>query len=68
MLADLGALEVMPAVQARAQDKVSLQERAGARENVQNFVLNRIHTSTLAAPRLQDKFAVRISIRKNTQE
>jgi hypothetical protein len=48
ILADLRALEKMSTVQARAQDKVSLQERFGAQENISDLLLNRIHRKTLS--------------------
>jgi len=47
VLADLRALEEMPAVQAGAQDKVPLQQRLGAHENVGDLLLNRVHAKKL---------------------
>ena len=46
-LADLGALEIVAAVQAGAQDKVPLQQGAGPGEDVENFRLFGGHGFTL---------------------
>lgn len=43
VLADLGALEKMPAVEPRAQHEMPLQERPGARENLQGLLFDSIH-------------------------
>jgi hypothetical protein len=43
VLADLRALEEMGAVQAGAQDKMPLQQGLGPGENVEYFLLGRIH-------------------------
>src|SRR5664280_1954755 len=43
MLADLRALEIVGAVQARAQHKMTLEQRFRANEDVVDFLLDRIH-------------------------
>ena len=43
VLADLGALKIVPAVQPGTQDEVALAQRMGAGENVEDLRLFRIH-------------------------
>jgi hypothetical protein len=46
MLADLGALKKMSAVEAGAQDKVAGQEGFRIAENLEDFFLGRAHTDS----------------------
>jgi hypothetical protein len=43
VLADLGALEEMPAVQAGAENEVPLEQCLRADENIGDFLLNGVH-------------------------
>src|SRR5439155_813692 len=61
VLADLRALEVVSAVQPRAQHEVPGQQRPRAREDVEDFLLARVHPATLEEPREKTKSILRVA-------
>lgn len=58
-LANLGALEVVAAVQAGSEHKMPLQQGAGAREDIEDFLLALVHAGTLGfLQRKENEFCV----------
>jgi hypothetical protein len=63
VLAHLRALEIVAAVEARPQDEMAFLQRAGADENIEDFLLNWIHVSTLRCRRPKNKIILRAASR-----
>jgi hypothetical protein len=63
VLADLGALKVVAAVQAGAQHEMALEQRARARENVEYLLLTGVHAADAAICIAKNKIKFVASLR-----